>query len=142
MCWEILIVSKCLADFTGSFWKIERVIKDHKQSTKLYYQGRCEISDGSYAETGELTLSNGQKSLTSRTYIWNWAKQGIDSYFDNGLFFHRIDLTCLKPSARHYCGQDRYNVEYNFSDWPLWDATWWVNGPRKDYEMHSQYSKI
>ena len=80
-------------------------------------------------------------SLTSRTYVWNWAERGIDSYFDNGLFFHRNDITSLNPSARHCYGQDQNNV-YNFSNWPLWDVTWCVSGQREDYKMHSQYSKI
>lgn len=135
-------MSKCLADFTGCVWKIERVITDHRQSKKLLYKGRCEISFDQYFETGKTILADGQNFLSSRTYLWKSAGQAIDSYFDDGLFFHRIDLTCVMPTARHCCGEDQYDIGYDFSNWPLWDAKCCVKGPRKDYEMHSYYSKV
>ena len=139
---ETLFSSKTLIDFEGRIWNIERVIIDHKQSTKTVYGGRCEISSGKYFETGKLILADGQKMLSSRTYYWKSVGQGIDSYFDDGSFFHSINLTCSRSIAHHFCADDEYEVRYDFSKWPLWVAKWCVRGPRKDYEMYSYYSEI
>ena len=139
---ETLSVGKCFMDFTGCFWNINRVINDNRQSKKFIYTGQCEISDGRYFENGEIISDDGKKSLSSKSYIWKPTGHGIDSYFDDGLFFHRIDLTCLMPTANHLCGEDHYEVGYDFKGWPQWGAKWCVQGPRKDYEMYSNYSKL
>ena len=34
------------------------------------------------------------------------------------------------------------DVAYDFKDWPQWSIKWCVRGPRKNYKIHSKYSKI
>ena len=135
-------MGRCFKDFTGCFWNIDRVIKDYRQSKNLIYAGRCEISVGRYFENGEIISDDGKKSLSSKAYIWKPTVRGIDSYFNDGLFFHSIDLSCVMPIANHLCGEDQYDVAYDFKDWPQWSTKWCVHGPRKNYEIHSKYSKF
>jgi hypothetical protein len=131
-----------MADFTGCHWVISRYISDHTQDAKLMFAGRCEVSDGWYEETGQMVLPDGQALLSTRRYRWDATLEGVDVHFDDGRFFHRIDLVHSAPQDRHFCDLDDYAVSYKFTQWPIWTSLWKVKGPRKDYEMHSSYRKL
>ena len=131
-----------MEDFTGCLWAISRQIIDHTQDAKLTFIGRCEVSDGWYQETGQMVLPDGQSLSSTRRYRWGATLEGVDVHFDDGRFFHRIDLAHASAQARHFCDPDDYEVSYEFTQWPVWTSLWKVKGPRKDYEMDSSYRKL
>ncbi|MEM1388565.1 MAG: DUF6314 family protein [Pseudomonadota bacterium] len=133
--------------FAGQ-WQLSRVIEDHRAGTTLRFTGiaRFDAVDPAdmtaldYAETGEMVLPDGARLKASRRYCWRLIDGVIEVLFDDGRPFHIVP-TGSAPSAHHDCPPDSYDVAYAFADWPDWEATWRVRGPRKDYTMRSRYRR-
>lgn len=89
-------------------------------------------------EEGEMRLPGQAPMRAARRYHWTAADQGIDVFFDDGRYFHRIDAG-LQVAGHHDCPPDLYDVAYDFSAWPVWQAVWTVRGPRKSYVMTTDY---
>ena len=131
-----------LEDFTGCLWSISRQIIDHTQDAKLTFTGRCEVLNDWYNETGQIVFPDGKTLSSTRRYRWKACAGGVDVHFDNGRFFHQIDLSTNSPTATHFCDPDDYVVSYGFTQWPVWTTLWRVKGTQKNYEMHSCYRKF
>ena len=133
-----------LADFAGT-WRLERRIEDTLASQTWAFAGQARfepLADGlDYLETGTLSGPGGHSMQAERRYVWRSGTAGLDVYFAGGGFFHHIPAGEISPEAAHPCGADLYRVRYDFGDWPRWDAVWRVHGPRKDYMLHSSYSR-
>ncbi|MBS9718588.1 DUF6314 family protein [Pseudohalocynthiibacter aestuariivivens] len=129
-------------DFCGSWW-LGREIIDLKTGLRGYMDGMATFEPDSsslrYIEVGRLVYAGQPQLRASRRYWWQPRPGGIDICFDNGQFFHRLDITQRTTKAEHVCAEDTYNVLYDFSEWPVWSATWHVAGPRKLYTMTSSY---
>lgn len=130
-----------LADFIG-LWRLERRIHDHLGPTG-HLTGTATFTPETkglrLTEQGQLTL--GESSFAAeRHYLWHADHSAIEVSFDDGRFFHRFAPQGV-PTATHWCDPDQYDVTYDFSRWPEWSSTWRVKGPRKDYEMHSNYMR-
>ena len=91
-------------------------------------------------ERGILIVGN-QRLEAEQRYLWQAAGDRIDVYFSDNRPFHSIPLHDPAPRTVHLCPPDRYEVAYDFTGWPNWSATWTVEGPRKDYEMRSDYRR-
>lgn len=96
----------------------------------------------SYTETGELTL--GSAVMTAeRRYDWLFGPAGeITVNFDDGRLFHQFDPGRQQLFARHYCGDDIYDVRYEFGAKHQWRSVWRVSGPRKDYVSHTEFARM
>ena len=91
-------------------------------------------------ETGLLTVGN-QTLEAKQRYIWEAAGPLLNVYFADLRPFHTVALNARTHKAVHLCPPDRYEVAYDFADWPRWRAVWQVEGPRKDYRMTSKYHR-
>ena len=124
-------------------WVLTRVISHsdgHEDlltgQTTFRRSGRRLVSE----ETGVLTV--GDQTLEARqTYVWTDAGSRIDVFFHDQRPFHSVPLGDPAPETVHLCAPDRYHVAYDFARWPDWSTTWRVEGPRKDYEMVSHYTR-
>lgn len=133
-----------LQDFNRD-WDIAREIEDRQAGETASFTGRVRV----LAQSGQLrwieegTLRNAAGSFAgTRCYLWRAHEQrqgALALHFEDGRFFHTI-LPAMTPSDTHDCPPDTYRVAYDFSDWPRWQATWHVTGPRKDYTMVSRYA--
>jgi len=132
-----------LADFAGT-WTIRREIRDFRAGSTLRFDGVAKFAGETaalvYVETGRVHLPDGHVLAASRRYLWRAVAAGIAVQFENGRPFHSFSLAGSRATATHHCDPDTYDVAYDFSQWPLWRATWRVSGPRKHYEMVSDYS--
>lgn len=134
-----------LEDFEGA-WRIARVIRAAGEG-EARFDGEARFRpDGrglAYAETGQLQLAGHPPVQAERRYLWRAGPAGaIEVFFPDGRAFHRIDLRAAAPSDRHHCAQDIYDVTYDFRRWPVWVSRWRVSGPRKDYRMVTEYSRL
>ena len=121
-------------------WGLTRTVKDHLKKDTATFNGTAEITiDGTYTETGQLKLSHGGFFMATRTYIWAPVGNHIEVFFQDGRPFHVIRFD--QPEDRHYCDPDIYDVQYDFTNFPVWNSQWRVKGPRKDYVMASCYRK-
>jgi hypothetical protein len=133
-----------LRDFIGT-WTLDRRIEDRLTGQDGHFRGTARFDDTGarlqYLERGLLTLGAAPPMQAERRYVWTEGQDGeIEVWFDDGRPFHSIDMSVVAPAASHDCAPDRYDVAYDFSDWPRWRATWTVFGPRKDYSMVSSYT--
>ncbi|PFG62832.1 hypothetical protein AXZ77_1419 [Thioclava sp. ES.031] len=128
-----------LSDFEGN-WVLTRQIL-HADGNEARFDGHaCFAPEGvglHYCETGELVMPGGQSFHAERSYFWRAEGGQIAVAFEDGRPFHSFDP--LSPAASHWCDPDDYRVSYDFDAWPRWRAIWRVQGPRKDYEMISDY---
>lgn len=134
-----------LSDFIGT-WRLTRRIDDRRAGMTGRFTGqatfRPEGADLAYREDGILRLGEGAGLVASRAYRWRATPDGLEILFEDGRFFHAFALDAPQAVAGHDCGADRYEVQYDFRDWPHWRAVWGVRGPRKDYCMESLYAPL
>ena len=129
-----------LWEFEGK-WQIRRRIEDALSGQEGRFSGIAQFERDDlglrYSERGVLEMG-GVSMEAERAYSWRSGANGIEVYFDDGRFFHRIDES---SEAAHWCDPDQYDVIYEFAGWPKWSAQWRVSGPRKDYVMVSEYAR-
>ena len=129
-------------DFLGA-WQIERHIYDQlsDRAGTLVGTARFVLAGGDvqYSETGTLRWGQGAPMQATRTYVWKFDDKDVAVQFENGAPFHDFRLDHSAPTAAHFCRPDHYEVAYDFATFPSWSATWRVKGPRKDYEMVTNF---
>ncbi|WP_424928254.1 DUF6314 family protein [Amaricoccus tamworthensis] len=129
----------------GGVWEIERTITNHLDGSLSRFSGTADFGTGPdlgrYREEGRLELDGGTVLVATRSYRWTDATNRIDIFFDHGGYFHGFGHAEVTPLAEHLCGDDLYRVGYDFQAWPVWTATWRVEGPAKDYLMTSTYRR-
>lgn len=123
-------------------WSLEREIH-HGDGRIDRLTGQCRFTRSGpkvlQDETGWLETEQG-RFQASRRYVWKEAKNGLQVYFADMRPFHSIPLGVAHPEAVHLCPPDRYQVAYDFIDWPRWRTVWTVEGPRKAYRMETVFS--
>lgn len=133
------------ADFLGD-WRLSREIIDHAGEMSGTLAGTVsftEVASGAliYREEGTLHLASGARFTAQRQYEWSWQKEDVVVTFADGAAFHSFAPSGVGAGTAHLCGDDLYNVTYDFSGWPAWHAVWKVHGPRKDYTSVSHYTR-
>jgi hypothetical protein len=83
----------------------------------------------------------GNRVTATRDYLWVGQGRHIKVQFMDQTLLQQFDLGAENPSDLHLCGADNYDGSYIFDDWPIWQATWRVNGPRKNYTMVTRFSR-
>lgn len=129
------------AAFQGA-WTISRTIDDHLSGRPGTFTGTAWLTATEtglrYDESGHLSFPRQPPLLATRAYLWTWdADGGVVVTFEDGRPFHGFRPEGRSTGIEHPCGADLYVVDYDFTAWPLWQATWRVRGPRKDYTMTS-----
>lgn len=126
-----------LDDLIGA-WALLRHI-EQSDGTQARFKGRAEWFWGEdhavYQEKGQLFLAGQNSFHAERRYVW----RGLDVYFEDGRFFHSVPPK--GGITEHWCAPDMYRVAYDFTQWPHFETTWTVTGPRKSYRMRSQYTQ-
>lgn len=136
-------LSRRLDDFVGD-WQLSRRIYEHQNNTVFCFEGDATFTWHNdilcYSEKGMVTAPDGKTLLAERQYYWQQGHNGeIEVLFDDKRYFHAF--SAVQTHADHLCGEDYYQVDYAFQQWPSWSSIWEVKGPRKDYRMESNYTK-
>ncbi|MFT6024776.1 MAG: hypothetical protein ACI9PY_002908 [Ascidiaceihabitans sp.] len=129
-------MTRVLSDFIGR-WTIARQIS-HVGAGTAVFSGHADWTpshDGlNYLETGVLEIAGHPAMQSQQSYRW---EADLNVYFADGRFFHKVPAT--GGMTQHWCDPDAYSVDYDFADWPNWSTRWQVQGPRKNYQMTTQY---
>lgn len=127
--------------FEGA-WDLQRVVH-HADGRQDRLTGQAVFTRAGpgleYVETGQMHLAQGGVVQARRRYLWRSTGDQIEVLFDDGRPFH--SFSTAQPNATHLCPPDTYKVCYDLGDWPRWQTTWTVTGPRKSYRMHSRYGR-
>ena len=93
-------------------------------------------------EDGWLTSAGAALPMrATRRYVWSAVGNRLDVAFDDMRPFHSIPLEVARPGTTYLCPPDRYEVTYDFQDFPAWNTVWTVEGPRKKYQMTSEFRR-
>ena len=128
---------RVLADFAGRWTIARRIIQAGQPQAR--FEGIAEWTpsgaDLAYHEEGFLHLAGQPPIRAQRRYLW---KPDLSVWFEDGRLFHHVPPT--GGGAEHWCAPDTYRVRYRFGQWPRFETTWRVTGPRKNYAMISTFA--
>lgn len=131
-----------ISGFAGT-WTLNRTIRDARAGQIVEAEGQAHLvpnSDGLvYDEQVTLHLPGQPAMKGTRRYLWRDTGDMIAIHFDDGRFFHNLKLNLAQAADHHDCPPDSYDALYDFTDWPRWSVRWTVSGPRKSYEMDTEY---
>ncbi len=122
-------------------WRITRSISDgsHLEGTAEFIPQGTHLH---YTESGTLHLPDGTELHAERSYIFAPRDGGFAVYFDEKpmRLFHEIMLDDHgRGAAEHMCGDDLYRSIYTFHDHGGFTISHHVTGPKKEYEMVTEY---
>jgi hypothetical protein len=142
-----------LLDRLAGHWALVREIEDRRAGSRGRFEGVAEFAPEAgpgagpgagelgYRERGALHLPGQPAFVAERRYLWRADGDRVIVAFDDGRPFHAFDARQRRPGAGHDCPPDRYDVAYDFAEWPEWRALWTVRGPRKDYLLRGLYRR-
>ena len=105
-----------------------------------------------YREQLAGNLENGEKLTGYREYLYVFGARDLKIFFfaDNkqGDLFLSIPLTkdrsneTLYGEAKHLCVEDNYQARFSFATTDSFSIEYDVRGPRKNYQMRTEYSPL
>jgi hypothetical protein len=128
-------------------WELSRTVGEWKFRGRAVFcaQGPNELR---YEENGILTKPGNADIQASRRYIYRYEADRIVVYFDElpARIFEILDLKrapngTWEAEGEHACPPDHYASRYSFGPETI-AITHIVRGPRKDYEMVSNYQLV
>jgi len=126
-------------------WRLMRDIL-HKDGSKDRFEGEAIFHRSGprliQDEDGWLTSDRSATPMrATRRYVWSASANRLDVAFEDMRPFHSVPLGIATPGTTYLCPPDRYEVSYDFSDFPAWSNVWNVEGPRKNYQMTSYFRR-
>ena len=130
------------AYLTGT-WTIERTLED--TATSGTFTGTATFTPDAtglaYEERGVLDLGHWRGDSYRRLHYAPAPSGVLTVTFDDGRFFHELDLREGEWTALHPCGADAYEGRYAVLSEAEWRQEWRVRGPRKDQVIVSLFSR-
>lgn len=132
-----------LAEFAG-VWCLSRTIDDQRANIRGEMHGTCKFLPETHGlrqvEMGVLRYGDAPPMQAERQYLWSNEAGQIVVQFSDGRPFHSFSPK-NDAEADHLCGDDLYQVQYDFKNWPVWTSRWRVQGPRKDLIITSRFER-
>jgi hypothetical protein len=147
-----------LGEFLRGRWVIDREIVDERAGANGIFRGVAEFArthdgdafdwthDGDafdWIETGELQWS-GRKQKAGRRLLVAVQPDACctaDIAFDDGRFFHRVDLSSGADTFVHGCAPDTYSGSWSVDSPDHFTVRWTVEGPAKRITIGSSYRR-
>lgn len=101
-----------------------------------------------YREKINLKTPHGSTLAGSREYIYLFHQDRLEIFFclegKLGELFMALPFQFSSHTYQctHHCGADTYHGEFEFSLPDKFKITYRVEGPRKDYVIRSEYSRV
>lgn len=138
--------------FLRGTWELTRSVRDGGRTGR--FDGVATFSPLSadtlaYREAGVLSF-DGRQVPATRRYRYRAAGGAVEVDFDDGRFFHVLDLRQGHWEAEHACGRDRYHGTFVLQGPDRFTTRWLVGtpgergvaGPTKDQELISVYRRL
>ncbi len=135
-----------LAAYLTGRWRIARTLRDERANLTGGLEGELSIQrDGEGAldwrEEGRIDFG-GYEGPAYRNYRIHLGEGPARVLFEDGRFFHDLDLTRAAWRARHPCGEDMYHSLFLALSADAWMTRWRVLGPRKRQRIDSHMGRI
>ncbi len=134
-----------LRGFLEGGWSLVRLIDDRRAGQRGRFEGGVDfVGDGAalwYREAGEMRLGDFRGRAT-RAYRFEFpARHAARVHFDDGRFFHDLDLRGGRAAVLHLCGEDRYHGDFRVTGLDAWQVGWEIKGPRKDLRLSARLTR-
>ena len=123
-------------------WRFERQVTG-LFSENAFLKGRAVFMDlpksiqRSYEEQGAYE-QQGQEVSFQNSYLYDVpSPQCCRVLFPDGRLFYELSQNV--QGLQHLCGEDHYEGNFEAVSQDLWTLSWYVKGPRKDYEIVTSY---
>jgi hypothetical protein len=91
-----------------------------------------------FTEQGTLAFA-GYRGDAGQRHRFAVTGAAADVWFEDGRFFHALDLRQGRAVVRHACAPDLYEGRYRVYGCDAWGVTWRVAGPRKRQVIASRF---
>jgi hypothetical protein len=134
-----------IAGFLLGHWDIDREIVDGDDVGALRGAAEFTVDRGviQWTETGELHWA-GQTHQAGRRLLLAVRPDSLstaDVAFDDGRFFHRVDLASGDDSFVHGCSPDTYTGSWVVESHDNFRVCWAVEGPAKAITIATSYRR-
>ena len=137
-----------LAAFLAGGWTVERSIVPMRGVPGGGFTGHAEVSRHprrpgwlTYREQGTVVIGD-HIGPASRTLRYEVDGPTARVRFDDGRFFHDLDLRAGGWFADHPCGQDLYRGRFTVLGPDVWEQRWTVSGPTEAYRMRTRLERL
>ncbi len=135
-----------LKRYLAGTWALTRRALDRRRGTRHDISGRAVFSpedDGLHYRETVSWEANGGTFTGHRVYRFTFPVPGQAAVcFEDGQFFHTLDLTNGADRVGHDCPPDRYDGTYRVLDAARYEVSWRVKGPRKDLLLVTLYTRM
>lgn len=133
-----------LAYLTGS-WTVTRDLNDAGRTGT--FAGTATFTPDAtglaYEERGTLSLPHWQGDSYRRLHYARGSSFGVLTVtFEDGRYFHDLDLRTGEWTAHHPCRADAYEGRFTVLSQDEWHQEWLVRGPAKDQVIVSAFTRI
>lgn len=133
-----------LAAFLHGSWRLDRDIVDGSGAGfSGRFTGRATFTPDlevpgllRYVEHGTVEVG-GHRGPACRRLAYHLDGPQARVRFDDGRYFHDLDLRTGGWVATHPCRDDRYHGRFEVEHRDRWHQTWTVTGPRKHHRIHT-----
>ena len=136
-----------LAVALSGAWRLDRRVSGQAdmRGTAVFTPDGADLR---YLESGQMVLRNGQTLEFSRRYVYRFHPGRMEVFFDEPVLrlFQSVEL--LGDSAQvigqgfHNCPPDVYASNYRFSLPTGFSITHRVDGPRKSYDIQTEFTRV
>jgi hypothetical protein len=137
-----------IAEFLRGHWEINREMVDERAGAAGIFRGMAVFSPTRFdalewIETGELQWSGRTQQAGRRLLVAVQpdACGTADIAFDDGRFFHRVDLSSGADAFVHGCAPDTYSGSWAVDSPDHFTIRWTVEGPAKRITIGSNYRR-
>lgn len=126
-------------------WRLEREVDDRLTGQVVTLVGTASFTPSDRGllqrDAGQLCLPDGQRIEAAQSYIWRFGTHKAWVDYADGRPFIALSAPFGEVDSAHLCGDDYYNVRFDFRAPRRWTSVWQVQGPRKNYVMQSAYCR-
>jgi hypothetical protein len=129
-------------------WSLERILGAYGiiEGLATFSEGH-EINILDYREDFNISNFNQNSMRSYKEYEYHLLEDKIVKYFKSEnnskrMFYELEFLSDDFAVAQHICNLDRYDVEYKFKNPGNFKLKYSVKGPRKDYIIETEFTKI
>jgi hypothetical protein len=127
-------------------WRLVRQITDLSTGLAGRFLGTAEFrkfGDGlHYRESGELEFGGHRGPAWRELRYRRAGPTGLRVEFDDGRFFHDLDLASGRCQVSHPCRADMYEGEFRVLGADRWRQDWQVTGPAKEQWLRTSFDRI
>lgn len=142
-----MLASPSLREFLLGRWSVNRTLEDLASGATGTFTGTATFTEHDddallHREQGTLAWASHAPSTATRTLIWRpTSHDTADVFFEDGRFFHSLNLGEGTDTPEHLCSPDIYRGAFSIDGSDEWTYAWRVTGPQKNLILSTRMTR-